>query len=251
MITGAARGIGKAVAIALARAGAKVAVNDLPDEDDLASTVAVIRDEGWDARVAPADVGDPAQVGAMVEEIARGWGGVDVLVNNAGISPVRPFLEFSAAEWNQVVRTNLTGAALCSQAVLRGMVEQGQGRIINISSVHSETTCVNRAAYAASKGGLNALTRALAMEFGPQGISVNALIVGAVVTERTLKTPYTEEQWEDWKRTIPSGRWGTAEEVARAVLFLADPEAEWINGACLQIDGGQQSLLAHPKRPVD
>jgi len=126
------------------------------------------------------------------------------------------------------------------------MVTGGWGRIVNISSVHSQANNPGRVPYAASKGGLNAMTRALAVEYGPLGICTNSLVVGAIATERTLEDPLAPQRLEQWKAAIPVGRWGTPEEIARLAVFLADPLSGFINGACLTIDGGNLSLVPHP-----
>jgi NAD(P)-dependent dehydrogenase (short-subunit alcohol dehydrogenase family) len=248
LVTGASKGIGRAAAIRMARAGADVVVNYCSDEGGAEAAAKEIRGLGCRALVIQADVASHEQVLAMFERVQKEWGALDILVNNAGISPIKPFLEMTAEEWQRVIGTNLTGAALCAQAALRGMVAQRRGKIIVVSSIHSIRTNAGRAPYAASKGGLDALTRALAVEFGPLGICVNSLVVGAAASERTdrIASDYGAAKWAEWKKCIPVGRWGTLEEIAEAVLYLAGPAADWINGASLCIDGGQSSILYHP-----
>ncbi|MDF2667803.1 MAG: short-chain dehydrogenase/reductase [Paenibacillus sp.] len=246
LVTGASTGIGKAIALALAAAGADVAVNDRIHNDGLDEVSSSIRFMGRLAASVTADVSDSQQVSRMFAELSDVWGGIDVLVNNAGISPAQPFLTFTSTELLAIIAINLSGAMLCAQQALPHMTAAGWGRIINISSVHSMANDSGRVPYAASKGGMNAMTRALAVEFGPQGICTNSLIVGAIATERTLMSPLTPQQLEAWSQAIPVGRWGTPEEISRMAAYLADPQSGFINGACIAMDGGGLSMASHP-----
>lgn len=248
LVTGASKGIGGAIAVALAQAGADVAVNYNRDEAGALATVEAVRSAGRLALPLQANVGEPEQVSRMFAWLREnaGWRTLDILVNNAGISPAKPFGAFSVAELLEVVAVNLTGAMLCAQEALPGMAQAGYGRIINVSSVHSMANNPGRVPYAASKGGMNAMTRAIAVEFGPRGISANSLVVGAVAVDRTGMDRLPPEQAALWRAAIPTGRWGTPEDIARLAVFLADERSSFINGASIAIDGGNLSLVPHP-----
>ena len=246
LVTGSSKGIGQGIAIELAKAGADVAINYHTDQAGAETTAHTVREAGRQAMIVQGDVGDPAQIDAMFEQIESQWGALDILVNNAGISPHDPFLDTTPEKWNRVIATNLTGPAFCAKAALRGMVGRGSGRIVNISSVHAEATMEGVAHYAASKGGIDALTRALAVEFGPKGISVNALVVGCV--EQATIAENLRPRRAEWEAVIPRARWGQPADIGRMVVFLCQPGSDWVNGACIRIDGGQLAVLVHPSR---
>ncbi len=235
LITGAATGIGRAIAIAFAEAGAAVAINDFGRIAESEEIAAGIRARGGYALAVEADVSNPAQVQAMNTRITAVLGPVDILVNNAGIVLVKPFLEISEAEWDRVLATDLKSVFLCSQAVLPSMLERGAGCIINIAS---ELGYLGRALYApytAAKGGVITLTRSLAREFAPT-IRVNAIAPGPV------RTGMLESEMvitgHDESAGVPMGRIGRPEEIAATAVFLASDQAGFFCGETLSPNGG-------------
>lgn len=235
LVTGSARGIGKAIALQLAAAGAKVMLNDiLPDE--------LGRSEPWqlgrDAYVA--DVSSRPAVQQMVDQIIERFGRLDILVNNAGVEPKASLLEMTDAQWNETLQVNLTGTFICTQIAARQMVRQGGGgRILQISSIAGKNFLPNCSNYCASKAGVIGFTREAARELAPYGITVNALCPGVIETEMTAKARQNPVLMEKWMREIPAQRLGTAEEVAAFALFLVSPAAAYITGQALNIDGGK------------
>ena len=237
MITGAARGIGRRVALVLAARGYAVAANDLTAPEE---TLEELERLGADALSVPGDVSDEAAVRRMVEVVMGGFGRVDALVNNAGISLISPAEETTLADWHRVIEVNLTGPFLMCREFGKEMLERGSGSIVNISSVAGLLGVADRAAYNASKHGLVGLTRTLAAEWGGRGVRVNAVCPGWVKTEMDAEDQdgggYTDE---DIEGRVPMGRFARPEEVARAVAFLADPEqSAFVNGHTLSVDGG-------------
>ena len=237
MITGAARGIGRRVALVLASRGYAVAANDLTAPEE---TLEELERLGADALSVPGDVSDEAAVRRMVEVVMGGFGRVDALVNNAGISLISPAEETTLADWHRVIEVNLTGPFLMCREFGKEMLERGSGSIVNISSVAGLLGVADRAAYNASKHGLVGLTRTLAAEWGGRGVRVNAVCPGWVKTEMDAEDQdgggYTDE---DIEGRVPMGRFARPEEVARAVAFLADPEqSTFVNGHTLSVDGG-------------
>ena len=244
LVTGASKGIGRAIAIRLAEEGADVAVNYNSDLKGAEATAAIIKGKGGKCIIIQADVSENENVNRMFNCIRSNLGAVDILVNNAGISPLKSFLDYTEEEIMLTIGTNLLGAIFCAKEALIYMIAKRSGKIINISSVHSVSTEAGRAPYAASKGGMDSFTRALAVEFGNLGIQVNSLVVGAITNERTLKD--VAGKMQEWEGYVPAGRWGTCEEIAEAVLFLSGPASNYINGSCIRIDSGQLSQLSAP-----
>jgi len=236
LVTGARRGLGRAMAIALARAGAEVAVNDIADGVAEAEAVAEeIRALGRKALVVPADITDGAQVREMIDRVAAEAGGLDILVNNAGIIRDALLLRMTDEAWREVLEVNLTGTFLCTRAAARHMTKHG-GAIVNISSVVGVVGNIGQANYAASKAGIIGLTKACARELAPRGVRVNAVAPGFIRSQMTERLP--EQVRERMLSQIPLARMGTPEEVASVVVFLASPAAAYLTGQVICVDGG-------------
>ncbi|MCR4398982.1 MAG: 3-oxoacyl-[acyl-carrier-protein] reductase [Firmicutes bacterium] len=236
LVTGASRGIGRAVAVALAGAGADVVVNYSANDAGADETVSLIRGLGRDTIAVKADVSDPDAVSNMFDTIASRWGGVDILVNNAGVTRDRLFARMKPDEWADVIRINLTGAFNCSRCAARTMMRRRWGRIVNVTSVAGICGNPGQVNYSASKAGLIGMTRSMARELGPFGITVNAVAPGLVDTAMTREMP--PQAREDFMSRIPLGRMGSPEDVASSVLFLVSPAASYVTGHVLVVDGG-------------
>ena len=234
LVTGASRGIGRAIALALARQGATVVAGARGDHAQ--PVVEEIRAAGGRANAASVDVTDAASVDAAVDGLLARDGRIDILVNNAGITRDQLLLRMKRDDWDAVLATNLTGAFTCVQAVLRTMVKQRSGRIVNVSSVVGQAGNAGQANYAASKAGLLGFTKALALEVASRGITVNAVAPGLIQTDMTRAI--SEGAQDDWASRIPLKRLGTPDDVASAVVFLASDEASYITGHVLAVNGG-------------
>ena len=235
LVTGASQGIGRATALALAEAGAKVAVA-ARNTEKLASLASEIAGAGGGALAVPMDVADGAQVKAGFQQLLAKFGRLDILVNNAAITRDTLALRMKLEDWDAVLRTNLTGAHLCIQQALGAMLKQRAGRIINITSVVAETGNAGQANYVASKAGLIGLTRAIAVEVASRNITVNAVAPGFIVTPMT--DVLSQEIKDKMKSLIPLGRMGSDRDVAAAIVFLASDEAGYITGQVLDVNGG-------------
>jgi 3-oxoacyl-[acyl-carrier protein] reductase len=235
LVTGASQGIGRATSLALAEAGAKVAVA-ARSADKLASLVAQIEATGGAALAVPMDVADAAQVKTGFQQLLAKFGKLDILVNNAAITRDTLALRMKLEDWDAVLRTNLTGAHLCIQQALGAMLKQRSGRIINLTSVVAETGNAGQANYVASKAGLIGLTRAIAVEVASRSITVNAVAPGFIETPMT--DPLSPELKEKMKSMIPLGRFGKDREIAAAIVFLSSDEAAYITGQVLDVNGG-------------
>jgi 3-oxoacyl-[acyl-carrier protein] reductase len=236
LVTGAVRGIGRATAQRLAAVGYQVAVNYRGDESLACGVVEEIRAAGGTAIAFRADVTNADEVGRMIEETINQFGRFDVLVNNAGITRDTLTMRMKEDDWDAVLRINLKGAFLCSKAAIRPMMRQRYGRIVNLTSVAGQVGNAGQANYAASKGGIIGLTKSMARELGSRGITVNAVAPGFIETRLTDAIP---ENLRDLAlQQIPLGRFGRPEEIAEAIVFLASPEAGYITGAVLSVDGG-------------
>jgi 3-oxoacyl-[acyl-carrier protein] reductase len=234
LVTGASRGIGRAVAQALARQGATVMAGARGDH--AVAAVEEIRAAGGRAEAVSLEVTDGASVDAAVAGALERWGRLDILVNNAGITRDQLMLRMKREDWDAVLATNLTAAFACAQAVLKPMVKQRSGRIINVTSVVGQAGNAGQVNYAASKAGLIGLTKALALEVASRNITVNAVAPGLIDTDMTRAM--ARGAHEDWAARIPLKRLGTPGDVAAAVLFLASDEAAYITGHVLAVNGG-------------
>lgn len=237
LITGASRGLGKAIAIALAKAGARVILT-ARDLELLNQTAHTVRESGGHATVYKTDVTEEAQILKLQETVAHETGRIQILVNNAGMNIRKPVTEFTLAEWRQVLDTNLTSAFLMCHSFVPLMTGQGYGRILNLTSIMSHVALPGRTAYAASKAGLLGFTRALALELAPEKITVNGISPGPVATEINTPILQNPELNQQFISRIPLGRWGQIEEVGQLAAYLCSEDAGFITGTDLLIDGG-------------
>jgi len=236
LVTGASRGIGRATALALGRAGAYVVINFRENQSAAADTLQQLNEEGARGELARFDVSVEKEVEDAVKKIVDARGKVDILINNAGITADNLLMRSKSEEWDKVIGTNLRGPVLCVKAVCRGMIRQRYGRIINLSSVVGQTGNVGQSLYAATNAGILGFTKSMARELASRGITVNAVAPGFIESEMTAKL--TEDLKEEFRRSIPLGRFGSCEEVAELVTFLAAPEAGYITGQVISINGG-------------
>ena len=235
VVTGANTGIGQAIAIALAQAGADVAlVGRTPAED----TAAAIRDLGRRALIVSADLSSIEPVQRIVDETVSGLGGLDILVNNAGIIRRADAVDFTEADWDAVVDTNLKSVFFLCQAAGRHMIAQGRGRIINIASMLTFQGGIRVPSYTASKSGIGGLTKLLANEWAKHGLSVNAIAPGYIATNNTAALQADEARNAAILDRIPAGRWGDAADLGGAAVFLASDAAAYVQGHILAVDGG-------------
>jgi NAD(P)-dependent dehydrogenase (short-subunit alcohol dehydrogenase family) len=239
LITGAGRGIGKAIAQGFADSGARVAVNDI----DAAAAALTAGTLAGEANAYPADVADPTAVRQMVEQVVADFGRLDFLVNNAGIEPKVSILEMAAQDWQRTLDVNLSAIFYASQAAGRVMRAAGEGVIVNIGSIAGHNIPLkDRAAYVASKAGLVGFTRECAREFAAYGVRVNAVCPGVIETEMTAHSRANPEQMAKWLADIPMQRLGLPEEVVGLVLFLCSDAARYLTGQAINVDGGKVML---------
>jgi NAD(P)-dependent dehydrogenase (short-subunit alcohol dehydrogenase family) len=239
LVTGGNSGIGKAIALALANAGAKVAINYIAHQEAADEMVKQIEDQKGEAIAVKADISDPSAVSSMFDQIKQKWGGIDILVNNAGIDGERQLSwEADIEKWKKVIDINLFGAFYCSHHALKYMIPQKSGVVLNISSVHEIIAWSGYSAYTASKAGIGMMTQTLAQEAAPYGVRVLSLGPGAI------KTPINKPVWDNPKtlndllEKIPLNRLGTTEEIAQMVVILVSDAASYVTGRTIFVDGG-------------
>ena len=239
LVTGSSRGIGYALAKGLLQAGARVVIHGRDVEQATFSAISLAEETGGETKVSTFDVTDMAAVDQGIAVIEDDWGTPDILVNNAGVQRRKAFVEFSLQDWNDLVATNLTSAFLVAQRVAPGMVARGSGKIINIGSVQSQLARPGIAPYSATKGGIVMLTKGLCADLGPS----NALAPGYFETELTSAL-VEDDEFTAWVRgRTPAGRWGKVEDLVGALVFLASPASDFVNGQVLFVDGGMTAVV--------
>jgi NAD(P)-dependent dehydrogenase (short-subunit alcohol dehydrogenase family) len=235
IVTGASRGIGRAIALELAREGCTVGVNYQSNQALAEEVAAEIKSIGRECMLLQANVADPTEARAMVRRFLDAYGRLDIMVNNAGITRDRSLRKMTDEDWLQVIQTNLNAVFFCTTAAMQPMIEQQYGRIINISSMNGQTAAFGQANYGASKGGIIAFTKTAALELAKYGITVNVVAPGFTLTDMLAKVP--EDVQNQIKARIPLGRFGLPEEMAKAVVFLA-ADGDYITGQQINVNGG-------------
>lgn len=238
LVTGSSRGIGRAIAVSLAKAGADVILHCRTNVDKCKDVAEKIEGYGVNCDIVAADTRNPEDVEKMFAYISEKYGHLDILVNNAATLTRKPFLELTIEEWNQQLETNSRGYFLCMQHAAKLMIPTGEGRIINVSSISQYTAAMNRTHYCASKGAIGMLTKSSALELAPYHITVNAVQPGSIHTDFNNDVLSDPEYYQNCLNGIPMNRLGKPEDIAGAVVFLASKEASYVTGAEIVIDGG-------------
>jgi glucose 1-dehydrogenase len=246
LVTGGSRGIGAGIAVRLAEEGADIAINCLPEDADAEMVTPEIRRIGRKAALFPADLRDPEAIERMMSRVLEHFGRLDVVVNNAGVGIFKSFLEVSLQEWNDTLDTNLRAAFLVSQSAARHMASRGFGRIIHITSTGSQVAIPRLAHYCASKAGLAMLAKAMAVELGPRGITVNAVGPSTIRTQLNAALLDQDDMEAREAALNPTRRIGTLSDIAATVAFLASEEASWVNGQNIIVDGGLTAMSPQP-----
>lgn len=236
VVTGASRGIGRAIALSLARAGAYVVLNYRGNQAAADASLAAVLEQGGRGELARFDVADESEIEQAVKKIVDGHNKIDILVNNAGVTADNLLMRVSAVDWEKVVGTNLKGTILCTKVVSRHMIRQRSGRILNMSSVAGQMGNAGQSLYAASKAGIIGFTKTIARELASRSVTANVIAPGLIETDMTAKL--SEQQREKFLQLIPLGRFGTCQEVADMVVFLAGEKAGYITGQVFGINGG-------------
>lgn len=236
LVTGSGRGLGKAIALKLARMGANIVLNDIETSDSVDATAEEFKSAGYAVAVAKGDVRKEEDVKRMIKVSLDTFGSLDILVNNAGITKDKPMLMMPEKDWDDVLDINLKGAFLCTKAAAKVMIKQKSGKIINIASVAGQYGNPGQANYSASKAGLIGLTKTTAKELAPRGITCNAVAPGLIESKMTEVLP--EEIKQNYLKNIALGRFGTPEDVANVVGFLASSDSDYVTGQIIDIDGG-------------
>ena len=236
VVTGASRGIGRAIALSLAKAGAYVVLNYRGNQTAADTSLAAIVEQGGHGELSRFDVANESEIEQAVKKIVDGHNKIDILVNNAGVTADNLLMRISAVDWDQVIGTNLKGTILCTKVVSRHMIRQRFGRILNMSSVAGQTGNAGQSLYAASKAGIIGFTKTIARELASRNVTANVIAPGFIETDMTAKL--SEQQREKSVQLIPLGRFGTCQEVADMVVFLAGEKAGYITGQVFSINGG-------------
>jgi 3-oxoacyl-[acyl-carrier protein] reductase len=236
VVTGASRGIGRAIALSLAQAGAYVVLNYRGNQTAADASLAAIVEQGGHGELSRFDVANESEIEQAVKKIVDGHNKIDILVNNAGVAADNLLMRISAIDWDQVIGTNLKGTILCTKVVSRHMIRQRFGRILNMSSVAGQTGNAGQSLYAASKAGIIGFTKTIARELASRNVTANVIAPGFIETDMTAKL--SEQQREKSVQLIPLGRFGTCQEVADMVVFLAGEKAGYITGQVFSINGG-------------
>ena len=237
IVTGSGRGIGKSTVLELAKEGAKVVVSDI-DIKECQNVCDEIKKIGSDAIAVKCDISKKSDVDAMIKKTMQKFQKIDILINNAGVVLMKPFVEMTEKDWDFVLDINLKGVFLCTNAVVKQMIKQKSGKIISVASIAGEVGFMNTSAYCASKAGIINLTRELALELSPHNINVNAIAPGVIATKMTEDMLKDKKTKEVLLASTPLGRVGQPEEIGKAVVFLASDDSNFITGHTLVVDGG-------------
>lgn len=236
LVTGASRGIGRAIAVELSKQGASIAINCSKDIEGAESTLEEIISGGGYGRIYKKDISKSINCKELIQDIINTFGKIDIVVNNAGISKVGLFMDFEDDDIENLINTNLLGAMYLSKYAIDNMISRGYGNIINISSIWGEVGASCEVVYSASKGGINLFTKALAKEVAPFGIRVNSIAPGVINTE--MNSFLGEDEKNSLIEEIPQGRFGDCDEIAKAVAFLCDDNCKYLTGQIIRVDGG-------------